>query len=94
MVEPQGCAIGVEHIPELVDESIKNIQNSAAAPLLKEGSLSLHTGGMLYLSFLGFVYTLSLIFYVLKIVSFILCSPFFNVRTKNSRANISSPSMM
>lgn len=44
MVGPQGRAIGVEHIPELVAESIKNIQNSAAAPLLQEGSLSVHVG--------------------------------------------------
>lgn len=45
MVGPQGCAIGVEHIPELVATSIKNIEKSAAAPLLKEGSLQLHVGG-------------------------------------------------
>jgi hypothetical protein len=46
MVGPQGCAVGVEHIPELVSSSIQNIQKSAAAPLLKEGSLSVHAGGM------------------------------------------------
>lgn len=74
MVGPQGRAVGVEHIPELVDKSIKNIQNSAAAPLLEEGSLLLHAGGMLYLSFLGLVYALSLILF--------LCSPFFNVGLK------------
>ncbi|KAL1534738.1 Protein-L-isoaspartate O-methyltransferase 2, variant 2 [Salvia divinorum] len=42
MVGPEGNAVGVEHIPELVESSIKSIQNSAAAPLLKEGSLSIH----------------------------------------------------
>ena len=46
MIGPQGRAIGVEHIPELVASSIKNIEKSAAAPLLKEGSLSVHAGGM------------------------------------------------
>ncbi|KAK9113582.1 hypothetical protein Syun_020379 [Stephania yunnanensis] len=44
MVGPQGRVAGVEHIPELVASSIKNIQNSAAAPLLKEGSLVVHVG--------------------------------------------------
>ncbi|GFQ00486.1 protein-l-isoaspartate o-methyltransferase 1 [Phtheirospermum japonicum] len=44
MVGPQGRAVGVEHIPELVESSIKNIQKSAAAPLLKEGSFSVHVG--------------------------------------------------
>ncbi|KAM7475459.1 hypothetical protein LguiB_022702 [Lonicera macranthoides] len=42
MVGPQGRVIGVEHIPELVDTSIKNIQKSAAASFLKDNSLSLH----------------------------------------------------
>lgn len=42
MVGAQGRTVGVEHIPELVDFSIKNIKKSAAAPLLKEGSLSIH----------------------------------------------------
>lgn len=46
MVGPQGRAVGVEHIPELVETSIKNIQKSAAAPLFEEGSLSVHVGGM------------------------------------------------
>lgn len=46
MVGPQGRAVGVEHIPELVTSSIKNIEQSAAAPLMKEGSLSVHVGGM------------------------------------------------
>ncbi|GLT28093.1 hypothetical protein SLA2020_030490 [Shorea laevis] len=44
MVGPQGRAVGVEHIPELVASSIKNIEKSHAAPLLKEGSLSVHVG--------------------------------------------------
>ncbi|GKV41947.1 hypothetical protein SLEP1_g49414 [Rubroshorea leprosula] len=44
MVGPQGRAIGVEHIPELVASSIKNIEKSLAASLLKEGSLSVHVG--------------------------------------------------
>ncbi|KAL3642289.1 Protein-L-isoaspartate O-methyltransferase 2 [Castilleja foliolosa] len=44
MVGPQGHAIGVEHIPELSDSSIKNIERSEAATLLKEGSLSIHVG--------------------------------------------------
>ncbi|GAB4860585.1 Protein-L-isoaspartate O-methyltransferase 2 [Ancistrocladus abbreviatus] len=44
MVGPQGRAVGVEHIPELAAESIKNIGKSAAALLLKEGALSIHVG--------------------------------------------------
>ncbi|XP_061956184.1 protein-L-isoaspartate O-methyltransferase 1-like [Populus nigra] len=44
MVGPQGRAVGVEHIPELAGSSIKNIKKSAAAPLLKDGSLSIHVG--------------------------------------------------
>ncbi|KAJ4959609.1 hypothetical protein NE237_019519 [Protea cynaroides] len=44
MVGPQGRAVGVEHIPELVATSINNIQKSQAAPLLKGGSLSVHVG--------------------------------------------------
>ncbi|KAJ9568170.1 hypothetical protein OSB04_004136 [Centaurea solstitialis] len=44
MVGPQGHAIGVEHIPELVAMSVKNVEKSAAAPLLKDGSLALHVG--------------------------------------------------
>lgn len=46
MVGPQGRAVGVEHIPELVNSSIENIKKSAAASLLKEGALSMHAGGM------------------------------------------------
>ncbi|KAL9255343.1 Protein-L-isoaspartate O-methyltransferase-like protein [Drosera capensis] len=44
MVGPQGRAVGVEHIPELVAQSITNIEKSAATPLLKDGSLSVHVG--------------------------------------------------
>ncbi|XP_010248719.1 PREDICTED: protein-L-isoaspartate O-methyltransferase-like [Nelumbo nucifera] len=44
MVGPQGRAVGVEHIPELVTSSIENIKKTPAAPLLKEGSLSIHVG--------------------------------------------------
>lgn len=44
MVGPEGRAVGVEHIPELVDSSIQNIKKSAAASSLKEGSLSVHVG--------------------------------------------------
>lgn len=47
MVGAQGRTVGVEHIPELAEFSIKNIDKSAAAPLLKEGSLSIHVAGML-----------------------------------------------
>ncbi|MED6211891.1 Protein-L-isoaspartate O-methyltransferase 1 [Stylosanthes scabra] len=42
MVGPEGRAVGVEHIPELVSSAIENIQKSAAAQLLKDGSLSVH----------------------------------------------------
>ncbi|CAN1291391.1 Protein-L-isoaspartate O-methyltransferase 1 [Linum perenne] len=35
MVGPEGRAIGVDHIPELVATSIKNVEKSAAASLLK-----------------------------------------------------------
>jgi hypothetical protein len=52
MVGPNGRTVGVEHIPELVSFSIKNIEKSAAAPLLKDGSLYVHDGG-----------TVSIIFY-------------------------------
>lgn len=47
MVGDQGRTVGVEHIPELAEFSIKNIEKSAAAQLLKEGSLSIHVTGML-----------------------------------------------
>lgn len=48
MVGPHGRAVGVDHIPELVSFSIKNIEKSAAAPLLKDGSLSVHDAGMVF----------------------------------------------
>ncbi|XP_051133192.1 protein-L-isoaspartate O-methyltransferase 1-like [Andrographis paniculata] len=44
MVGPQGRAVGVEHIPELVESSILNIRKSLASPLLEDGSLSVHVG--------------------------------------------------
>ncbi|XP_026387164.1 protein-L-isoaspartate O-methyltransferase 1-like [Papaver somniferum] len=44
MVGPQGRAVGIEHIPELVSASIENIQKSAASPFLELGSLSVHVG--------------------------------------------------
>jgi protein-L-isoaspartate(D-aspartate) O-methyltransferase len=47
MVGPQGCAVGVEHIPELVSLAKENIQKSAAATQLQDGSLSVHVGGMI-----------------------------------------------
>ncbi|XP_051202660.1 protein-L-isoaspartate O-methyltransferase 1 isoform X2 [Lolium perenne] len=42
MVGPEGRAVGVEHIPELVASSTENIKKSAADPQLKDGSLSIH----------------------------------------------------
>lgn len=45
MVGPQGRVVGIEHIPELVAASIENIKRSAAAQLLKDGSLSIHVAG-------------------------------------------------
>ncbi|XP_035822622.1 protein-L-isoaspartate O-methyltransferase isoform X1 [Zea mays] len=42
MVGPEGRAVGVEHIPELVATSTENIKKSAAAPHLNDGSLSIH----------------------------------------------------
>lgn len=44
MMGPEGLAVGVEHIPELVASSIKNIKKSAAAPLLENGALLVHVG--------------------------------------------------
>lgn len=44
MVGAEGRVVGVDHIPELVDMSIKNIEKSVAGPLLQKGSLSLHVG--------------------------------------------------
>ncbi|TVU15549.1 hypothetical protein EJB05_39074, partial [Eragrostis curvula] len=45
MAGPEGRAVGIEHIPELVASSIENVQKSAAAPLLKDGALSFHVAG-------------------------------------------------
>ena len=45
MVGSEGRAVGVEHIPELVDTSIENIKKSAAAPQLNDGALSIHVAG-------------------------------------------------
>ncbi|XP_062225937.1 protein-L-isoaspartate O-methyltransferase [Phragmites australis] len=42
MVGPEGRGVGIEHIPQIVASSIENAQRSAAAPLLKDGSLSFH----------------------------------------------------
>ncbi|KAJ4772347.1 Protein-L-isoaspartate O-methyltransferase [Rhynchospora pubera] len=42
MVGPQGCVVGVEHIPDLVSFSIDNIKKSVAEPLLNGDSLSIH----------------------------------------------------
>ncbi|XP_078434238.1 protein-L-isoaspartate O-methyltransferase 1-like isoform X1 [Wolffia australiana] len=42
MVGPTGCAVGVEHIPELVVSSLENIKRSGAVELLCGGSLSVH----------------------------------------------------
>lgn len=55
MVGPQGRAVGIEHIPELVSASIENIQKSAASPFLELGSLSVHVGGIFLLR-LGFLF--------------------------------------
>jgi protein-L-isoaspartate(D-aspartate) O-methyltransferase len=42
MVGPDGRAVGIEQILELVASSTKNFQRSAVAPLLKDGALSFH----------------------------------------------------
>lgn len=47
MVGPEGRAVGIEHIPELVVASTENVERSAAAALMKDGSLSFHVSGML-----------------------------------------------
>jgi len=47
MVGPEGRGVGIEHIPDIVASAIENVQKSAAAPLLKDGSLSFHVAGML-----------------------------------------------
>lgn len=56
MVGTEGRAIGVEHIPELVASSVKNIEASAASPFLKEGSLAVHVGGEHQFKFLRFLW--------------------------------------
>ncbi|XP_020573354.1 protein-L-isoaspartate O-methyltransferase-like [Phalaenopsis equestris] len=47
MVGPEGHAVGVEHIPELVAASVENINRSAAASLMEGGSLTVHVAGMI-----------------------------------------------
>ncbi|KAI5080487.1 hypothetical protein GOP47_0003670 [Adiantum capillus-veneris] len=42
MVGKEGRVMGVEHIPQLVEQSIENVKASAAAPLLESGRLSFH----------------------------------------------------
>ncbi|CAM6112320.1 unnamed protein product [Calypogeia fissa] len=44
MVGKEGRAVGVEHIPELVQQSLVDIQRSKAAEFLASGSLSVHVG--------------------------------------------------
>ncbi|KAL2933700.1 Protein-L-isoaspartate O-methyltransferase [Bienertia sinuspersici] len=44
MVGPEGRAVGIEHIPELVTWSVENIKKSVAAPLMEKGSLSVNVG--------------------------------------------------
>ncbi|XP_033142169.1 protein-L-isoaspartate O-methyltransferase 2 isoform X5 [Brassica rapa] len=44
MVGAEGRVVGVDHIPQLVDMSIKNVEKSVAGSLLQKGSLSLHVG--------------------------------------------------
>jgi len=47
MVGPEGRGVGIEHIPDIVASAIENVQKSAAAPLLKDRSLSFHVAGTL-----------------------------------------------
>lgn len=63
LVGESGCAVGVEHIPELTDRAIENIKKSKAADLLASGCLTLLTGGW-YLSFAA-------VFYPITVVSFV-----------------------
>lgn len=44
MVGEQGCAVGVEHIPQLVEACMENIKASKAASLVDSGKLSFHVG--------------------------------------------------
>ncbi|KAH7301242.1 hypothetical protein KP509_23G017200 [Ceratopteris richardii] len=46
MVGENGRAVGVEHIPELVERSIQSIKKGNAAHLLETGRLSVHEGHM------------------------------------------------
>lgn len=41
-VGPSGRAVGVEHIPQLVQRSIQAIQSGEAAHLMTKGHLSIH----------------------------------------------------
>jgi protein-L-isoaspartate(D-aspartate) O-methyltransferase len=45
MVGEKGRAVGVEHIPQLVESAIENVKASQAASLLSSGRLSFHVGG-------------------------------------------------
>lgn len=47
LVGREGRAVGVEHIPELTEQAIKNVKKSKANHLLASGCLSIHTGGIL-----------------------------------------------
>lgn len=44
MVGDKGRAVGVEHIPQLVKQSIANVKASKAGDLLQDRQLSLHVG--------------------------------------------------
>ncbi|KFK30048.1 hypothetical protein AALP_AA7G210200 [Arabis alpina] len=44
MVGLEGRVVGVDHIPQLVDMSIKNIEKSVVDSFFKKGSISLHVG--------------------------------------------------
>ncbi|GJP32981.1 hypothetical protein CLOM_g17560 [Closterium sp. NIES-68] len=44
LVAPGGKAVGVEHIPELVERSVRDVRRSAAGHLLESGVISLHVG--------------------------------------------------
>ena len=50
MVGSEGRAVGVEHIPELVDTSIENIKKSAAAVVFLSLALWLHVHSALLVS--------------------------------------------
>ncbi|CAI5953589.1 unnamed protein product [Closterium sp. NIES-64] len=44
LLAPTGKAVGVEHIPELVERSKRDMARSAAGHLLESGVIALHTG--------------------------------------------------